>query len=343
MMPSRHERPADPQRAGRADTAQDQGVFSSSTIVIGAGISGIACARALTDAGIGVQVLDRGSRAGGRMAGRPMHGRAVDLGASYLTAAEGSPFAAVVADWVERGLARPWTDTFSVAGPDGIEETKTGPLRYGAAGGLRGLVLDLARGLDVRPKYTVSTVEPGPLVDGEQVGTAVLAVPDPQARRLLTRDTPADRALDPRGWQASLAVVLGFGTRQWAADLHGAFVHDSPVVEWVADDGDRRGDGAPVLVAHTAPDFSEAHLADPDAAAGAVTAAVQRALGITAEPDWTHVHRWTFAKPVSPREEPFHLAEGIGLCGDGWSAPSKVQSAWTSGHELGVEIARRAA
>ena len=78
------------------------------------------------------------------MSSRTMHGRPVDLGASYLTATGGSPFAGVVDDWVHRGLARPWTDTFAVAGPDGLRRTTTGPLRYGAPGGLRSLVEDLA-------------------------------------------------------------------------------------------------------------------------------------------------------------------------------------------------------
>jgi len=315
-------------------------VPSNSTTVIGAGISGLACARALTGAGIRVRVLDRGNRAGGRMASRTLHGRQVDLGASYLTASSGSPFAAVVEDWLARGLARPWTDTFAVAGPDGVRETRTGPMRYGAPGGLRELVVDLARGVDLTQQHTVTAVEAGPLVDGEPCAAAVLALPDPQARRLLTRGSPADGALDARGWQPTLSVALGWGARQWPADLHGAFVHDSPVLDWIADDGDRRGDGAPVLVAHTTPAFSEQHLGDPDAATDAVVAAVQRSLGIAEAPEWSHVHRWTFAKPLSPREEPFHLADGIGLCGDGWSAPSKVQSAWTSGHLLGLELAR---
>jgi len=81
--------------------------------VIGAGISGIACARTLADAGMDVVVLDRGRHLGGRMAVRTDHGRPVDVGASYFTVADPA-FDAVVRDWVERGLARPWTDTLGV-------------------------------------------------------------------------------------------------------------------------------------------------------------------------------------------------------------------------------------
>ena len=309
---------------------------SLGTTVVGGGISGIACARALADQGATVQVLDRGRRLGGRMGGRTLHGRVVDLGASYLTVGADSPFAPVVAGWVDRGLARPWTDTFAVAGPDGIEQTTTGPLRYGTAGGLRTLVEDLAAGLDVRLERTVHAVTGAgrPSVDGQPADAVVLAMPDPQAARLATPDAVPDA-----GWRPTLSVALGWPTRRWAADVHGAFVHDSPVLDWVADDGDRRGDDAPVLVAHSTPEFAAAHLDDPDTAAPAVAAAVRAALGIAEEPAWSHVHRWSFAKPAHAREAPFDLTGGLGLCGDGWSAPSKVESAWRSGDALGHALA----
>jgi renalase len=310
-------------------------VNSTGTVVVGGGISGVACARALADRAVPVRLVDRGRRLGGRMGGRTLHGRVVDLGASYLTVGDGSAFAPVVADWVERGLARPWTDTFAVAGPDGIQRTTTGPLRYGAAGGLRSLVVDLATGLDLELARTVQAVTPGPCIDDAPVRAAVLAMPDPQADRLLgTAD-----GLPDADWQPALAVALGWADRRWPADLHGAFVHDSPVLEWLADDGDRRGDGAPVLVAHTTAAVAAQHLADPERATPAVITAVRTLLGIDADPLWTHVHRWTFAKPAAPRGEPYSLADGIGRCGDGWAAPSKVESAWRSGDALGRALA----
>ena len=305
----------------------------NSTVVIGGGISGVACARALANRGLPVRLLDRGRQLGGRMGGRTLRGRPVDLGASYLTVSEGSAFAPVVAGWVERGLARPWTDTFAVAGPDGVERTTTGPVRYGTAGGLRSLVVDLAAGLDVELGRAVTAVTPGPRLDGEEARAVVLAMPDPQAARLLAGDVP------DAGWRPSLAVALGWPDRHWPADLHGVFVHDSPVLEWLADDGDRRGDGAPVLVAHTTALFAAGHLEAPDHAVPAVLAAVRRVLGIGIDPEWTHVHRWSYAKPAEPRDEPFSLTDSIGLCGDGWAAPSKVESAWRSGDALGSALA----
>ena len=73
----------------------------------------MACARTLTEAGVEVQLLDRGRRLGGRMAVRTVDGHPVDTGASYFTVSD-DRFAAVVADWKARGLAREWTDTFEV-------------------------------------------------------------------------------------------------------------------------------------------------------------------------------------------------------------------------------------
>ena len=68
------------------------------TVVVGGGISGVACAKALADRGLPVRVVDRGRRLGGRMGGRSLAGRPVDLGASYLTAGEDSP----LSEWVNR-------------------------------------------------------------------------------------------------------------------------------------------------------------------------------------------------------------------------------------------------
>ena len=303
--------------------------------VVGAGISGVACAGGLVRAGHDVVVLDRGRVPGGRMASRRIEGRYVDLGASYLTARDAA-FIAVVDDWVGRGLARPWTDTFGVASPTGVGEPTRGPVRYAAPGGLRSLVADLATGLDVRQAVEVTSVGPGPVVDGAAYDAVVLAMPDPQALRLLDPSLAAERAaVEGRGWEPVLALAAGWPARDWSFD--GVFVHGSDVLAWVADDGARRGDGAPVLVAHSTPGFAATRLADPPAAGPALVAALCALLGL-GQPTWSRVQRWTFAKPVGTREQTHWLgAARVGLCGDGWGA-AKVEAAWLSGTALGQAL-----
>ncbi|MCK9932986.1 FAD-dependent oxidoreductase [Frankia sp. Mgl5] len=311
-------------------------------IVAGGGIAGVACARELRARGVSVEVRDRGRVIGGRMASRWIDGRIVDTGASYFTA-RSPEFLEVVDDWLTRGLVRPWTHRFPVIdGPSAtLSEPVPGPLRYAAPHGIRSLVVDLATrgGLRVSQSSPISMVRPGPVVDGEPVDAVVLAMPDPQALRHLDPDLDTERTeLIGRRWSPALALLAGWEARGWPP-LDGAFVHGDPTVAWIADDGRRRGDNAPVLVAHSTTEFAAGRLTDPRAAAGDLTAALRRLLGIPTDPAWTYVQRWTFARPEQPRERTYFLGQArVGLAGDGWGEP-RVESAWRSGTELARAIA----
>ena len=306
-------------------------------IVVGAGIAGVAAARVLTAAQVPVMLLDRGARIGGRLANRTIDGRVVDTGASYFTVSE-PKFESVVEDWRERGLARPWTDTF-MAGSDGEFVDKPGPMRWSAPGGLRTLVEDLAVGLDVR-RDEVHAVGPDLLVDGRQAAAVVLAMPDPQARRLLDPGYAAEIEALNDAFEPVLALTSRWSQRLWNFD--GAFVADDPIITWIADDGRRRGDDAPVLVAHSSTTFAAQHLQAPDEAIPPMTVAVRDALGIDAEPTSASVHRWSFARPAGTRREEFFLGEKlVGLCGDAWSAKPRVEAAYLSGTRLGQALVAR--
>ena len=312
-------------------------------IVVGAGISGVAAARTVQAAGLDVVVLDRGRRVGGRMASRRMRGprdpdRVVDTGASYFTVADPA-FEVVARDWERRGLAHPWTDTFLVA-HDGDLSPKPGPVRWSAPAGLRGLVEDLARDLAVR-EQTVQRVGPGPEVDGQAADAVLLAMPDPQARRLLDPTLTAEAAALDDPYEPVLALTARWADAAWPG-LDGAFVAGDPILAWVADDGRRRGDHAPVLVAHSTPEFAAEHLEQPDQAAPLMVVAIRDALGIATEPQTTHVQRWTFARPAHRREQTYYLGEHlIGCCGDSWSDKPRVEAAYLSGVALGDALVER--
>ncbi|QGN50932.1 NAD(P)/FAD-dependent oxidoreductase [Micromonospora sp. WMMD558] len=308
-------------------------------IVVGAGIAGVACARELARAGIPVQIRERGRVAGGRMASKRFDGRPADLGAAYFTASDPG-FAALVAEWQAAGLVREWTDTFLAYGAQGRHEV-AGPMRWAAPRGLRSLVEHLARDLPVAVDRLVLGVEPGPVVDGRPCAAVALAMPGPQAALLLDPAlAAATRAVQAQTWSPSLAVVLRFPDRRWA-DFRGAFVNDHPVLALVCDDGDRRGDGAPVLVAHTTPAFAAGHLLQPTAAGPAVEEAVRDLLALPEPAEQLHVHRWTYAKPTAGAEGTYHLDDdAIGLAGDAFGPP-RVQTAWRSGHDLGRALTAR--
>ena len=313
--------------------------------VVGGGISGIACAGALASAGFTVDVLDRGQRLGGRLAvqtlrdtGTAYDGRPVDVGAAYFTV-DDEGFAEVVADWVDRGKARPWTDTFHVADGTGLLGTKLGPMRYAAPRGLRSLVEDLAVHLpsdlvNITHPRDVDSIRPG---DGQvTVGDATyravaLCGPDPQMARLASglQDIPL--------WEPVIALTAVYESRTWP-DVDAVFVNDDPVLSFIADDGRRRGDEAPVLVAHSTPVLAAAHLADPVGAAPAMLATLLRVLA-GSEPAWFGVKRWTYARPAHARAALCQFDGTVGFAGDSWAGGPRTQSAWMSGDALGRTIA----
>lgn len=321
-------------------------------IVVGAGISGIACAQALRVAGRSVRVLDRGRVVGGRMASRRLRdtgtdldGRVVDYGASYFTARH-PDFVAVVEDLVAQGVARPWTDAFHVADSEGLIGLRAGPMRYAAPRGLRSVVehLALQSRIDVESGHTVTTVDiglsghRGVRVDAMTTSVAALCMPGPQAERLIgAHRIPAE--VRATTWEPVIAVTMVFPERTWP-EIDGVFVNDSPVLRWIADDGRRRGDDAPVLVAHIDPVLAAHHLDDPDAVLAPAIAAARRILGISELPAWAWAHRWSLARPLAGIEADFAVLADMPvlLAGDVFAGGPRVEAAWLSGRAAGDSL-----
>jgi renalase len=276
-------------------------------IVVGAGIAGLACARELVDAGLPARVVEQAGEVGGRLASVRVNDRTTDVGAAYVTA-DDPAFQGRLQTWRIDGLARPWTDTFR--GQHG-----SGPVRWAAPGGLRSLAEDLARELEV----TLNT-EVTELPEADKV---VLAMPGPQALRIA--DLAAARE---QSWSPSLAVVLTYAERSWP-DFHGAFVNDHPILATLCDDGDRRGDRAPVLVAYATPEFAVG--GDP----GKLAAAAGEYLGIEDVPQ-IEAFPWPYATPAS-RQAGFARSGNVYLCGDAFGRP-RVQTAWLSGRAVARDI-----
>lgn len=327
----------------------------SPVAVIGAGIAGIACARVLHHRGIPYEVIDRGRVVGGRMASRRLRGsgtdvdgHVMDIGASYFTVND-QDFTSIVQAWVDDEVARPWTDTFHVATAAGITGVRTGPMRYTSARGLRSIVEHQATGLrpgGVRSATHVNAVgidASGVTVDGEPFGAVALCLPDPQAGMLLDPSSPAGagvlEVLQQVSWEPVIAVMAVFAP-DVLPRFDGIFINDSDVLTWAAHDGHRRGDDAPVVIAHVHPALAAQHLADPAAVIERAIAALLPVLGIDERPLWTGAMRWTYAKPTAGRSDDcwFDAQLGVGLAGDSWAHGPKVEAAWLSGHALGAAI-----
>src|SRR5262245_25128802 len=115
-------------------------------IVIGAGLSGLLAARQLNASGYRVVVLEKGNRAGGRLATHRMDEAVFDHGAQYFTALDPA-FDDLVQDWQARGIVRLWATGFSL--PDGNMK-RDGQKRFCGVSGMSVIARHLAGELDVR-------------------------------------------------------------------------------------------------------------------------------------------------------------------------------------------------
>ena len=266
--------------------------------MVGAGIAGVACAVELTRAGVPVQVRERGRVCGGRMASKRFQGRPADIGAAYFTATD-PDFAALVEQWRAAGLVREWTDTFQAYDRSGNHEVP-GPMRFAAPRGLRSLVEHLAGAVPVTVDRLVSSVEPGPVVDGEPCAAVALAMPGPQAALLLDPAlTDATRVVQAQRWSPSLAAVLRFpdpalgrtsGARSSTSTRSST---SSATTATGAVTARRCWSRTPCRSSRpgTWP--------NPPGAGPAIEQAVRDLLGLPEQAVDVHVHRWTYAKPTS--------------------------------------------
>src|SRR5690606_39591605 len=255
--------------------------------VIGAGIAGLSCARALAESGVHVTVFDKSRGPGGRTSTRRGEGWACDHGAQYSTARD-PLFQAELARWQAAGVAARWQPRLTVfdaagrradGGEGGEEQARhVGTPRMTAPARL------LADGLDLRLQTTVTALQR--YDHGWELATAersllpeafdgvLLAVPAPQAVPLL-QPASAELAALAGGarMQACWALMLRF-VAPLALDFDAAFVNHGPL-RWIARDTSKPGrEGSETWTLHASAEWSEAHVEDsPESVAAALIAA----------------------------------------------------------------------
>jgi renalase len=335
----------------RADSSHDE----PDVAIIGAGIAGLSCARALQAAGVTVRLFDKARKPGGRMSTRRGPALSFDHGAQYFTARDPA-FAAEVEGWVAAGAARAWTGRIVVARAGALEQlTDAQPQRWVGAPSMSAIPRLLAGAdpaLDVASSVRIAELtRAGPswrLFDAHgaergEFARVVVATPAAQAAPLLRgapalAEAAASVTMDPC-W----AVMLAFATPlPIAAD--GLFVHDSTLA-WAARDASKPGRGPlDTWVVHATPTWTAAHWdAEPREVVEALATALADATQTTL-PGIHHRdhHRWRYARADSPLPDPylFDPAAGLAACGD-WCGGPRVEGAWLSGRALAARLLDR--
>jgi len=317
--------------------------------IVGAGVSGLACAQRLRSQGLDVTVFDKSRGTGGRAATHRSGHYAFDSGAQYFTVRD-PLFLHQVEEWVAAGVASEWRGQI-VRRKAGNTDTLPGQGLTQRFVGVPGMsAISRYYSGAVTTGFRVVELESGP--DGVAVvgdedqrvsgfDAVMLAAPAPQAAAIARLSAPAlATAAGNVTFSACLALMVAFES-QLSTGFDGAFVDDSPL-SWIAREGSkpgRSGDGSWVL--HGAPEWSDVNFAaDDESIMRSLLAAFTSAIGVAMpEPLYARVHRWRYALPTAPLPDRclFDPTTGIGACGD-WCGGPRVEGAFLSGVALADRV-----
>ena len=131
------------------DSSSKDYLFKTKRIaIVGAGISGLTCARLLRDAGASVAIFEKNAVVGGRAATRIVGAESFDHGAQYFTARSDS-FKKQVTLWLEAGAIARWKGRVGSITDGQILAEKNSHERFVGAPYMRSLAEYMASALPV--------------------------------------------------------------------------------------------------------------------------------------------------------------------------------------------------
>lgn len=328
--------------------------------VVGAGISGLVCARALHRAGRRVQILERSHGVGGRLATWRHNGAVIDYGALFVHGSH--PDLLRELDGVEGARVDGW--------PQRVEGR--GAPCQPRAFAPRERRLAWAEGVTCWPKqiaHELSIVRETPVVGLRfevdhfvirtstreiEAPTVVLAMPSEELLAL-TADLPTElvalssarHLLQMLPSMASLTVAATYPRGVRLPDWQMLYPHDSEILQLVSvESSKRRQEGCPSLMIQARSAWSHARRDDPeDTWAQALLQEAARFMGAwVADPQWTRPHRWRYARTELGEElsHPllieFPRGARLGITGELLARGAGVEAAWLAGRELGERL-----
>lgn len=327
------------------------------SIILGAGISGLAAAGILRRAGREVIVLEKSRGLGGRAATRRWEGLPVDHGAQFFTA-RSDKFRAQVAHWLAQGVCREWTRGFHhfrggrLTQPGGDNHPRY-VCREGMSALGRALVAAGNINVECQAKVTALAREDAMWILSCQDGRAfraenlVITSPPPQGAILLQSALPeAAGLLRGIAMEPCLAIAARFPRREMA--WRGIQAEDAGI-SWIGHDTSKRpglhGDKT-IAVVHASPTFSRDQYESPEQ--DVVDTLLARASEISGSdlrgPEAVFLQRWRYAQTTELRAgEPavfYDAPAPLVLAGESF-AGGKIEGAWLSGVAAGKMILRR--
>ena len=302
---------------------QIRGGDLGSVAVVGAGLSGLMCARTLVDHGVPVTLFDKGRMPGGRTAAKRLSdGRFADHGAPKLEIADPrlSPYRAA---WHESGVLCDWL-------PDGHDAAW-----QVACPTTRGLAQHLAEQLDVRQGTAVTELQRdrhGWLLVSD-AGTygpfdrVIVTAPAPQAANLLVPHAPALAERARTAAYRPIMSALATFDRPLDLDPDLLLAKRDRILEKAVRESAKPGRDpvADVWALHATEEWSQAHKHDDfEPIAWALFDAFRAHRPDLPEPQQLIGHRWLYGQVTRPLGQDclFDIEIGLGACGDWCLGPT---------------------
>lgn len=328
-------------------------------IVIGAGIAGATCARALRDADLDVLVLERARGAGGRCATKRVAEQRIDHGVAFAHGSDARFLSAVreagdpLADWPRTVLG-----SGSPCNPRAFSVSET---RIAIREGMNRLPKHLLHEVPTHFRHDVVGIAPVPggfavsaeTPDGParfEADHVVVAMATQQVARLLgtfVDDRPvmgaARRLCGMLHTVPCLTLLVGF-ERSVAADLPWDMRYpEHPAIQLISHDSTKRRDPEQTaLVIQARARWSASHIKDSPEEWGDALLRAAREVDpkIPPEPLWRHSHRWSFARVDSvatiaaPMSIPGPLGGTLALIGEAFAPEGGLEGAWRAARRL---------
>ncbi|MEO9635557.1 MAG: NAD(P)-binding protein [Parasphingorhabdus sp.] len=301
--------------------------------ILGAGLSGLACADLLVAAGHQVSLLDKARGPGGRMSTRRIDTAigqvSFDHGAQHFTARDPA-FQKIVKQWQDAGAVAPWP----AAGPDawvGVPAMNA-PIKASATD--HDVTWSTRIDALVKQQNGWQLRSHGHLIE-MLFDAVILAVPAEQAAVLLAPveenfQAMAAKTVSAPCWTLMLAFADPIET-----DIK--TISDDAIIGWAARNTDKPGRTGPdSWVVQASPDWSRVHLEDSqDMVITALSARFATLLDVALpEPLVASAHRWRYARSGSADQGSLYNEQlKIGVCGD-WLIGPRIECAWLSGTAL---------
>jgi len=351
--------------SGAAISSHSPEGASSHTAIIGAGLSGLACARALTDAGEEVTLFDKAHGPGGRMSSKHRPEAILDLGAQAFSVRD-EAFDEEVARWQAAGCVGQWPERIYRASPTGWQPHHDGQVRFTGLPSMSAITRHLAATLEASDVVIHATTPITALIrksEGWWLEGNNTELHGPYTRVVITAPPP-QAAILVQPWDAQLFELCQRLVQRgcwagWAVfaeplpspvgikkDWQMARV-DHPALRLICRNQTKPGreDQPESLSLLANLEWSETHLeATPEAITQSLLDALKSLYPAPLKlPELldSGAHRWRYSQP--DQDNPFptqgfaHGANGLALCGDSLRG-GRVEDAWLSGHRLGLSL-----